>query len=92
MHKLTTLAAAGAGYLLGSKAGRKRYEQIRSAARRVGEDPRVQEKAHQAADLAKEKLSETAHAAKEAAPWRHDDQSSTQRTTVSSPSGAPAPE
>jgi hypothetical protein len=64
------LAAAAAGYVLGTKAGRERYEQIRRAARKVGNDPRVQAKAHQAADLAKEKapvvkdkLTETANAA-----------------------------
>jgi hypothetical protein len=31
--KLTTLAVFGVGYVLGSRAGRERYEQIRSLAR-----------------------------------------------------------
>ena len=39
----------------GTRAGRERYEQIKKAATRVKDDPRVQEKAAQAADLAKEK-------------------------------------
>jgi hypothetical protein len=55
MRKLSLLIAAAAGYVLGTRAGRERYEQIKKAATRVKEDPRVQEKAHQAADLAKEK-------------------------------------
>jgi hypothetical protein len=55
MKKLSLLIAAAAGYVLGARAGRERYEQIKKAATRVKEDPRVQEKAHQAADLAKEK-------------------------------------
>jgi hypothetical protein len=55
MKKLSLLIAAAAGYVLGTRAGRERYEQIKKAATRVKEDPRVQEKAHQAADLAKEK-------------------------------------
>ena len=55
MKKLPLLIAAAAGYVLGTRAGRERYEQIKKAATRVKEDPRVQEKAHQAADLAKEK-------------------------------------
>jgi len=55
MKKLMILAAAGVGYVLGTKAGRQRYEQLRSAARDLKNDPRVQEKAHQAADLAREK-------------------------------------
>lgn len=55
MKKLMLLVAGGVGYVLGARAGRERYEQIKKAATRVKEDPRVQEKAHQAADLAKDK-------------------------------------
>ena len=55
MKKLTLLTAGFVGYVLGSRAGRERYEQIKRVATRVKEDPRVQEKATQAADLAKEK-------------------------------------
>ena len=55
MKKLLVLIAGGVGYVLGTKAGRERYDQIRGMANRVKDDPRVQEKAHQAADLAKEK-------------------------------------
>jgi lysozyme family protein len=55
MKKLSLLAAGLVGYVLGSRAGRERYEQIKKAATRVRNDPRVQEKATQAADLAKEK-------------------------------------
>lgn len=54
MGKLTMLAGFGAGYVLGAKAGRQRYEQIRSNAQRLWQDPRVQQKTHQAAHLAKE--------------------------------------
>jgi hypothetical protein len=55
MKKLMLLVAGGIGYVLGTRAGRERYEQIKKAATRVKDDPRVREKAHQAADLAKEK-------------------------------------
>jgi len=55
MKKLTLLAAGFVGYVLGTRAGRERYEQIKKVATRVKDDPRVQEKATQAADLAKEK-------------------------------------
>ena len=55
MSKLTLLAAAGVGYVLGAKAGHQRYEQIVGTFNKVKGDPRVQEKAHQATDLAKEK-------------------------------------
>jgi hypothetical protein len=55
MKKLTLLIAGGVGYVLGTRAGRERYDQIKRVATRVKDDPRVQEKATQAADLAKEK-------------------------------------
>ena len=53
IKRLTHLTAFGAGYILGARAGRERYEQIRSLALRVKDDPRVQEKAHEAADAVK---------------------------------------
>lgn len=55
MKKFALLIAAGIGYVLGTKAGRERYEQIRGAAKKVTDDPRVQQKAQQAADLARDK-------------------------------------
>ena len=55
MKKLTVLIAAGVGYVLGTRAGRERYEQIKGAAQKIRNDPRVQEKAHQAAEVAREK-------------------------------------
>ena len=55
LKRLPLLIAGGIGYVLGTKAGRERYEQMRGTFNKVKDDPRVQEKAHQAADLAKEK-------------------------------------
>ena len=48
------LAAVAVGYVLGARAGRERYDQIMRLASQVKNDPRVQEKAHQAVDLAKD--------------------------------------
>ena len=42
MKKLTLLAAAAAGYVLGSRAGRERYEQIKTQATRAWTNPKVQ--------------------------------------------------
>ena len=42
MAKLSFLAGFGAGYVLGSKAGRERYEQIRRAYAQAKDDPRLQ--------------------------------------------------
>ncbi|MEI4271777.1 hypothetical protein TEK04_08575 [Klenkia sp. LSe6-5] len=42
MAKLSFLAGFGAGYVLGARAGRERYEQIRRAYDHAKDDPRVQ--------------------------------------------------
>lgn len=53
--KLTFLAGFASGYVLGSKAGRARYEQIREAARAFASNPAIQSTAnqvqHQATDV-----------------------------------------
>jgi hypothetical protein len=53
--KIMLLAGGAVGYVLGTAAGRERYEQIRTQARDLWNNPKVQEKAAQAQDLAKEK-------------------------------------
>jgi hypothetical protein len=50
--KLAVLAGVGVGYVLGTRAGRERYEQMREGAQRLWQDPRVAEKRHQAAHVA----------------------------------------
>lgn len=40
--KMTFLAGAAAGYVLGAKAGREQYEKIMAAAKQVNENPKVQ--------------------------------------------------
>ncbi len=57
MSKLTLLAAAGAGYVLGARAGRERYEQIASTARTVMRNPKVQAAKQQAQDTIAEQAS-----------------------------------
>ena len=54
MKKLTLLIAAGVGYVLGTRAGRERYEQIKSTFLNVKADPRVQSAAATVAETAKE--------------------------------------
>ena len=74
MKKLTLLIAAGVGYVLGTRAGRERYEQIRRTFLNVKDDPRVQSAAATVAETAKEqapvvkdKVTAAAGAAKSAA-------------------------
>ena len=42
MAKLSFIAGFGAGYVLGARAGRERYEQIRRAWENAKDDPRLQ--------------------------------------------------
>ncbi len=54
MKKLPLLAAAAVGYVLGTRAGRERYEQIRSGARKVAGNPRVQAASSRAQEAVKD--------------------------------------
>ena len=67
MSKITMVAVFGAGYVLGARAGRERYDQIAGKAQQVWRDPRVQRKASQAQGVAAEKASQAASVAVEKA-------------------------
>ncbi len=56
--KLILVTGIAIGYVLGAKAGRERYEQIRRGASRLWNDPRVQGPVQQAEDFAKDKAPE----------------------------------
>jgi hypothetical protein len=67
-YRATFAIGAAIGYLLGTRAGRERYEQIKRVTRRVAENPTVQETAGllraQAGELAgttKDKVGSTLH-------------------------------
>lgn len=42
-NKVSFLAGMAAGYVLGAKAGRERYEQIKQAAQKLAGNPKVQQ-------------------------------------------------
>lgn len=65
MSKLTILAAAGIGYVLGARAGHERYEQIKAQAQKVAGNPRVQDAAHKAQDAAATQAASAAGVVKE---------------------------
>ena len=67
MSKLTLAVAFAAGYVVGARAGRDRYEQIRAGAQKVAENPRVQAAAGAAKDKAGEVATSVAETAKEKA-------------------------
>lgn len=68
MKKLLILLGFAAGYVAGAHAGRARYDQIRRIALRVKDDPRVQQRAHEAADVVRERAHHVAEQAKEHLP------------------------
>jgi hypothetical protein len=65
MSKLSLLVAAGAGYVLGARAGRQRYDQIAATAKKVADNPKVQRVAHRAQDAAAQQAAAAAGAAKD---------------------------
>lgn len=90
MKKLTLLAGLGAGYVLGTRAGREQYEKIVGTARSLWKDPRVQEKADQAQQIAKQKAGEAQQAVKEkASEMQSDDDRQTGGLSSVSTPGAP---
>ena len=67
MKKLPLLAAAAVGYVLGTRAGRQRYEQIRSGARKVAGNPRVQAASSRAQEAVKDTVTAAVTTASEKA-------------------------
>lgn len=67
MNKLTLLTGAAIGYVLGARAGRQRYEQIKMSAGRAWRSDTVQQQVGKATDQIKQKGPEVAAAAGQAA-------------------------
>jgi len=49
--KILLVVGLGIGYVLGTRAGRERYEEIRAAASKLWNDPRIQSSVDQASDF-----------------------------------------
>ena len=58
--KILFVAGLGLGYVLGTRAGREKYEELRTAALKVWNDPRVQKQVDAVEDFVKEKAPEVA--------------------------------
>lgn len=58
--KILILTGLAVGYVLGARAGKERYEEIKNAAAKLWNDPRVQTKVEAVEDFAKDKAPEVA--------------------------------
>ncbi len=58
--KILLVVGLGVGYLLGTRAGRERYEQIKAQVSKLWNDPRVQRTVDQAEDFVKDKAPDVA--------------------------------
>ncbi|URM91481.1 YtxH domain-containing protein [Streptomyces sp. MRC013] len=61
-YKLTFIVGAAVGYVLGTRAGRERYEQLRSSARRLCANPAVRNAAESAAQTGRQVAGQAYHA------------------------------
>lgn len=71
--KVLLLIGGAAGYVLGTRAGQERYDQIKGAAGRLWRDPRVQDARHNAAEQVKEQVKEGVREAKDRIGSSHED-------------------
>lgn len=67
MAKTAFLLGAAAGYVLGTRAGRERYEQIRTTAQQFWQNPKVQQRVTEVEERAAATASDLSSTAKEKA-------------------------
>ncbi|MFE9094071.1 YtxH domain-containing protein [Streptomyces sp. NPDC007264] len=61
-YRLTFVAGLLLGYVLGTRAGRERYEQLKKSARQIAENPAVRNTAESAAQQGREYAGRAFHA------------------------------
>jgi hypothetical protein len=54
--KILLVVGLGIGYVLGTRAGREKYDQLSAAVKKLWDDPRVQKQRSNAEDFVKEKV------------------------------------
>jgi len=58
--KILLVVGIGIGYVLGTRAGREKYDQLKATAQKFWNDPRVQKQVNNAEDFVKDKAPEVA--------------------------------
>lgn len=64
--KILFIVGLGLGYVLGTRAGRERFEQIKAGAEKIWQDPRVQQQVTQVEQFVKDKAPDLADKASSA--------------------------
>jgi hypothetical protein len=64
-YKLTFVVGLALGYVLGTRAGRERYEQLKKSARQVAQNPAVRNTAESAAQQGREFAGKAYHVVSE---------------------------
>jgi len=85
--KILFVAGLGLGYVLGTRAGREKYEELKSAALKVWNDPRVQKQVDAAQEFVKDKAPEVAEFVSDTAKTV----TGTAKSVVDKVAGKPAP-
>ncbi|MFF2960907.1 MULTISPECIES: YtxH domain-containing protein [unclassified Streptomyces] len=67
-YRLTFIAGLALGYVIGTRAGRERYEQMKKSARRFAENPAVRNTAESAAQSGRDLAGRACHAVGEKMP------------------------
>lgn len=87
--KSALMAAFGIGYVLGARAGRERYDALAAKAQKMWHDPRVQDKAHRAGSMAKQKAEVARETVQEKMPGSSSSGSTSTPTSTSASSSTP---
>ncbi|WP_210589398.1 YtxH domain-containing protein [Streptomyces sp. GESEQ-35] len=67
-YRLTFVAGLALGYVLGTKAGRERYEQLKKSARQISQNPAVRNTAESAAHQGRQFAGKAYHTVSEKVP------------------------
>jgi hypothetical protein len=89
MSKIMLIAAGAAGYVLGTRAGRERYEQIATQAQKVWTNPKVAQKRQEAKEAAMAQAPVVKEKLQGAASSVTDRGSSSPSTTTTPPTTVP---
>jgi hypothetical protein len=83
--KILLLVGLGVGYVLGARAGREKYEELKATATKFWNDPRVQKRVDDAQDFVKDKAPDVAEFISDGAKNVVSKVSGTKKPTTASP-------